>query len=330
MSITVKDIANAANVSTATVSRALNPEQTGIKPEVRREIVALAERMGYQKKGKKKNGATSSYVGVIYKRDPSSFSQSGVLGDRLYQALEVSLFGHGKQALMHNLALNDSIPAFLEDELVSGVLLVELDVPKNHSLIKDLSKRKIPTVAINCPSSLADFDLVSVDHMQCFQSLTQRLLDNTCKKVAFVSDDYGHFVTHNSYLGYNLALLENGYGPQETIWYTEENTAKIGQVTANKILEEGNIDGVICMTNIIAVNLIRTLEAAGKKVPQDIKVCGYDPQPYQTELSITSGIYDLEDVTQKAVDRLEYRAKLTDTNPVKVLSHCNIQEGSTD
>ena len=286
--------------------------------------------MGYQKKGKKKAAASSSYVGVIYKRTPSSFTQGGVLGDRLYQALEVALFGHGKQALMHNLALNDSIPAFIEDELISGVLLVELDISKDHHLIKELNKRNIPIVGINCPGSLADFDLVSVDHLQCFQSLTQRLFEKGCKKIAFVSDDYGHFVTRNSYLGYTLALLENGFGPQQTLWFTEENSADIGKATADKIIDDGSIDGVVCMTNIIAANLIRTLEAAGKKVPQDIKVCGYDPQPYQTELNITAGIYDLEDVTQKAVDRLELRATQPKSNSVKVLSHCNIQEGDTD
>lgn len=329
MSVTVKDIAEAAKVSTATVSRALNPEQTGIKPEVRKEIVELAEKMGYQKKGRKKN-TENTYVGVIYKRVPSSFSQSGVLGDRLYQAIEVALFGHGKQALMHNMALSESVPAFIEDELVSGVLLVELDIDQNHPLLKKLSDLKIPAVAVNYPGTLSNFDVVSVDLLQCFQSLTKRLFDKGCKKVAFVSDDYGHYATRNSYLGYTLALLEKGMKSDDTLWLTEKDSTDIGKASAKQILKDGSIDGIICMNNIIASNVIRTLEGAGKKVPKDIKVCGYDPQPYQTDLNITAGIYDLEDITQKAVDRLDYRATHPLSNSVKVLSYCNIQKGDTD
>ena len=329
MSVTVKDIADAANVSTATVSRALNPEQTGIKPEVRKEIVELAEKMGYQKKGKKKN-TNNSYVGVIYKREPSSFSQAGVLGDRLYQAIEVALFGHGKQALMHNMALNDSVPAFIEDGLVSGILLVELDISGDHTLLKRLRDLKIPAVAVNYPGALADFDVVSVDHLQCFQSLTKRLLNKGCKKLAFVSDNYGHYVTRNSYLGYTLALLEAGYDATESLWLSESNSSNLGRESAEKILKDGSIDGVVCMNNIIATNMIRSFESAGKKIPNQIKVCGYDPQPYQTDLNITAGIYDINDVTEKAVDRLDYRADHPLSNSVKVLSHCNIQSGDTD
>ena len=329
MSVTVKDIADRANVSTATVSRALNPEQTGIKPEVRNEIVALAERMGYKKKGRKANKTETGYVGIIYKREPTTFLNGGVLGDRLYHAIEVALYNQGKQALMHNIALNDAAPAFLKDGLVSGVLLVELDIDNDHKLLKELKKLKIPAVAVNHPGYLEKFDVVSVNYVQCYQLLTKRLLNKGCKKIVFASNDFGHYVTRNSFLGYGLAMYEVGKTPQETFWLKESDSVDVGRQIARDIIEDGTIDGVVCVTNQIAHNLIDELRKHGKKVPQDIKVCGFDPDSVD-ETEITSGIYDIPEMSTRAVELLSSASSQARTQPVKLTTYCRIQEGLTD
>ncbi|WDE99002.1 LacI family DNA-binding transcriptional regulator [Lentisphaera profundi] len=329
MSVTVKDIADRANVSTATVSRALNPEQTGIKPEVRNEIVALAERMGYKKKGRKASKTDSGYVGIIYKREPTSFVNGGVLGDRLYQAIEVALYNQGKQALMHNIALDDAAPDFLKDGLVSGVLLVELDIDNDHKLLKELKQLKIPAVAVNHPGYLDKFDVVSVNYVQCFQLLTKRLLAKGCQKIAFASNDFGHYVTRNSFLGYGLAMYEVGKTPQETFWLKEKDSLDVGRQIARDIVADGSIDGVVCMSNQIAGNLINELNNLGKRVPQDIRVCGFDPQSID-DTEVTSGVYDLPEMTTRAVELLAYRSHQTKIQPVKVTTYCRIQEGRSD
>lgn len=329
MSVTVKDIADRANVSTATVSRALNPEQTGIKPEVRNEIVALAERMGYKKRGRKSNKTDNAYVGIIYKREPTTFASGGVLGDRLYHAMEISLYHQGKQALMHNIALDDEPPAFLKDGLVSGVLLVELDIDNDHKILKELKQMKIPAVAVNHPGYLDNVDVVSVNYVQCYQLMTKRLLEKGCQNIAFASNDFGHFVTRNSFLGYSLAMFEIGKTPQETTWLKESDSADIGQEIAREIVADGTIDGVLCMSNKIAKNIIAELQALGKKVPGDVKVCGFDPSS-KDDTAITAAIYNLPEMTDRAVELLQYRSVKPKVNPVKLTTYCTIQDGDSD
>jgi LacI family transcriptional regulator len=329
MSVTVKDIADRAKVSTATVSRALNPEQTGIKPEVRNEIVALAEKMGYKKRGRKTNKNENAYVGIIYKREPTTFLNGGVLGDRLYHAMEVSLYHQGKQALMHNIALDDEPPAFLKDGLVSGVLLVELDIDNDHKILKELKQMKIPAVAVNHPGYLDNYDVVSINYMQCYQQLAKRLLNKGCKNIAFASNDFGHYVTRNSFLGYSLAMYELGKSPQETIWLKESDSDHVGKDMARQIVEDGTIDGVLCMSNKIAKNLIAELKALGKKVPKDIKVCGFDPES-KNDTEVTAALYNLPEMTDRAVELLQYRAIKPKVKPVKLTTYCTVQEGDSD
>lgn len=150
---------------------------------------------------------------------------------------------------------------------------------KHQHLYERLDEYRIPYVFIQgIFPQMEQKPYVLMDDCQGGYLLTKYLIGLGHRRIAgiFKVDDIQGQDRHK---GYVRALQEAGmaYDPDVVIWFhTEDRTVKpISEIT--RMVKAGvDIDAVVCYNDQIAMEAIRVLKIAGKRVPEDISVTGYD------------------------------------------------------
>src|SRR6202012_351856 len=77
--------------------------------------------------------------------------------------------------------------------------------------------------------------------------------------------------------GWRAALRDAGVGEPEVI--TGDWSARSGYETGKKLARMADVTAVFCSNDTIALGLIRALTEAGRRVPEDVSVVGFDDMP---------------------------------------------------
>lgn len=150
---------------------------------------------------------------------------------------------------------------------------------KNMNLYQKLEEYHIPYVFIQgCYSQMKDKPHVLMDDCKGGYIITKYLLSLGHKKIAgvFKADDTQG---QNRHKGYVMALQEAGifYDPDMVVWfYTEDRNIHPYEGIYKMAQEMEDMDAVVCYNDQTAVEVIRALKEAGRQIPEDISVTGYD------------------------------------------------------
>ena len=149
----------------------------------------------------------------------------------------------------------------------------------NLSQYQALDRMNVPYIFIEgIYHSLKDRPSILMNDEEGGFLVTNYLLENGHRNLLgiFKMDDYQGRQRHN---GFVRALRKFGlfYDPERVIWYHTEDR-KIKPAAMLEAIMESNmeVDGIVCYSDQIALDVIRTLERLGKRVPEDISVTGYD------------------------------------------------------
>lgn len=205
---------------------------------------------------------------------------------RLIQGMDKVLTENGYSIILKNTGNSRSKEAkVLEDILTKDIDGLIIEPSKSQILCRHtnlyamLDKYQIPYVFIQgVYSQMKDKPYILMDDCMGGYLVTKYLLDLGHKNLVgiFKADDFQGKERHK---GYVKALQEAGqtYDPDRVIWFHTEDRKSKPALMAKLMLEQGMaIDGVVCYNDQIAVDVIRALQAAGKRVPEDISVTGYD------------------------------------------------------
>ncbi|MBP3604105.1 MAG: GntR family transcriptional regulator [Lachnospiraceae bacterium] len=150
---------------------------------------------------------------------------------------------------------------------------------KHMNLYQKLEDYNIPYVFIQgCFSKMSHKPQVLMDDEKGGYTITRYLLDIGHKNIVgvFKADD---MQGQNRHKGYVMALQEVGmmYDPDSVIWFhTEDRKVHPYDAIMQMMNEHKKMDAVVCYNDEIALQVIRALRDAGRKVPEDISVTGYD------------------------------------------------------
>lgn len=173
----------------------------------------------------------------------------------------------------------------------------------NSELIKEMVRQRMPLVLIESPF---DFEApnVSVDReLGCYLQVKHLVSDVGCKKLAFLCMETSKCIEGQKKLaGYKKALQEAGlrfedqyFGEIEKL---EQNWFEAGEILGRQLVESGvDFDGVVLASDNLAPGVIRQLNKAGKSIPQDVAVIGFDDEDFTPFLSVPlSTIHQPRDV----------------------------------
>ncbi|MBX2945098.1 MAG: LacI family DNA-binding transcriptional regulator [Cyclobacteriaceae bacterium] len=277
--VTIYDIAEALNVSPATVSRGLK-DHPGLRKDTKRKILDTAKKMGYQYNTFASNlrRKKTNTIGVIVPRLNSYFMSTVIAG------MEKLVNENG-----YNLIISQSQESFKKE--IAGVntmynsridgLMVSLAYDtKDTEHFQALLTKNIPIIFFDRILEHAGCTSIVIDNHQAGYDATKHLLDQGCKRIVHLSGSLNRNVYADRLDGYKQALQERGIAFDPELVISNNLSDMGGEEAARQILEMNERpDGVFAANDTSAVACMRELKLAGIRIPEDIAFVGFNNDP---------------------------------------------------
>lgn len=278
MATTMDDIAKELGVSIATVSRALSNPDEKISDEVRRAIVELARKRGYQKR--RRRGKTVAFV-----IDNELFNLSSSFYTSIISAIQAEIasrhyFFQFAAVERENLSL-DRINLRLQD--LAGVALVGASDPE---FIAALESMMIPMVLVDYYIPTADIDTVLVDNVDGIIRAGQHLAELGHREVCYLSGNVDRISSHERRYGYLRAQEQFGFSTDPTLVEECAESISEGFEAMNRVFEATASvpTAVIAYNDMIAIGAMDAIKQRGYSIPEEISVIGFDDIPLASEV----------------------------------------------
>ncbi|MBB5325713.1 LacI family transcriptional regulator [Anoxybacillus tepidamans] len=299
-SVTMRDIAERLGVSSVTVSKALNDKE-GVSEELRTKIKMLAEELGYRFNAAAKSmkeGVTYN-VGVIIPERFTGLSQSFYL--KIYQAISKKLEEHGYYGMLYILDTEDeeqlNLPRIYYEQKVDGIILLG-QISKDY--IEKIQSVDIPKIFLDFYDEHSDVDTVITDNFYGAYEITNYLIKNGHRKIAYVGNIYSTSSIQDRFLGYFKSLLEHRIKLNEKFIINDRDER--GKYIDIELPDELPT-AFVCNCDQVAHNLVTKLKKLGYSVPDDFSVVGFDNDIYATitDPPLTTVEVDIEEMAKTAV-----------------------------
>lgn len=274
MAVTIKDVASAAGVSTATVSRVLSGRRP-VSEEIVRSVRAASERLGYQANvvARSLRVQSTGTVGMVVPHISNPFFPA------IVEAVERELAEDGLQLL-----LCDSQGSLVHEEArieallgrrVDGVLAIPCESAGSSRTIERASA-KVPLVLIDRTAGGGTTDFVGTDDATGMASLFAHLLDRGAASFAFVSAADRTSSARARHDGF-VRLAGRVDAASSAMALLGEFSFEWGREAGARLLAARRLpDAVVCGADIVALGLLSTFQAEGVDIPGDVLVTGYD------------------------------------------------------
>ncbi|MBC8588955.1 LacI family DNA-binding transcriptional regulator [Paratissierella segnis] len=271
--MTIKEIAELAGVSTATVSKILNGKDKDISEATRKNVLDIVEREGYIPNGiaKSLRIKNTKTIGIIMPDVMNLFFSE------LARGVEDAAEKKGYSVILCNSDNKESKEEkyiqILQEKMVDGIILTASE----NSVKRSLRRRKIPMVLLDRDISTDEkVGRITVDNEEGTYNATKLLIEKGCKNIGFISSNKTTKSSAQRLQGYENAILESKINFDKNKIFLQNYTIETGYKGTVSLLEKTNIDGICCGNDLIAIGAIKALKERGIKVPQDVKVIGFD------------------------------------------------------
>lgn len=279
---TSADVATEAGVSRTTVSFVLNGrEDIKIPTETRQRVLAAAERLGYHPHAPARQlaGGRSHIVALVLRQTPEQMAGDAVLAETLrgfasaaraegFRVMVEPLPPEGPQATYSSLLRAQHADGLV----VSGP---RIDDPSLIELVRDGSpvvlQGSLPDLAI--PS-------VDVDNVAGARGAVEHLLSLGHRRIACITNaPLVYTAAQDRLAGYHEALADAGLPPDETLIAEAAFDAPSGHAAMAHLLATTTFDAAFVASDVVALGAIGALREAGRRVPDDVSVVGFDDIP---------------------------------------------------
>ena len=276
--VTLEQVARVAGVSRATVSRVVNGN-TKVAPDVRRTVERAVDRLGYVPNPAARSLVTrkSQSIGLVI-AEPAGRLFDDPFFPRLLRGIGAALSSRELQLvlLMPQSPHEESrAERYLTAGHVDGALLASLH--GNDPLPAAVARRGIPVVVGGRPPAGAGVSYVDVDNVQGARSAVEHLLAGGRRAIATISGPPDMSAGFDRNAGYRQALAAAGRERDPGLEGVGDFTQSGGAEAMRQILaSRPHVDAVFAASDLMAAGAIQVLRAAGKRIPDDIAIVGFD------------------------------------------------------
>ncbi|MFE9450001.1 substrate-binding domain-containing protein [Streptomyces sp. NPDC006739] len=296
------DVARIAGVSHQTVSRVLN-DHPNVRPTTRDRVLAAVRELGYRPNAAARTLATrrTRTLGVI------SFNTT------LYGPA-CMLYGIEQAARQHEYTVTVAAVGTLDrrsvldavDRLrgqgVEGIIVIAPQTAAVGALAN--VPADVALVAVGCGTHTA-LASVAVDNEAGAELATSYLLDLGHRTVHHLVGPRSWLDAQEREAGWRSTLEKRGAPVVEPL-VGADWTARTGYELGQRIATDREVTAVFCANDHMALGLLRALQQAGHRVPEDISVVGFDDMP-ETEFfgpALTSVRQDFDELGRRALHAL--------------------------
>ncbi len=303
---TIYDVAGAAGVSLATVSRVLNnPEK--VKEETRQRVLKVIKELGYRPNVIARGLASrkTTTVGVVIS-DITRASVAEMLGgiNDIAQNYKYSikLF-----SIREDMDIIDTLHDIVAEQ-VDGVLYLNDELSENSvdDIKRMFNSNGIPFVFANVVSDDVDVPTVSIDYEKAGYEITKVMVAEQRQNIYLLSTARRYSVNDKKEAGYTRAMEEAGLEPK--IFRTSGDT-NINRQHFSTFFSDKKVDGAIGVRDSIAVSFMNIARDNGRHVPKDLAIAGFQNTKYAllsrpTLTSIDIPVYDIGAVSMRLLTKL--------------------------
>ncbi len=276
---TIQDIARLANVSKATVSRALNNSSL-VNQETKERIQAIAREHNFRINAPARNlslrqSHTVAFVAPAY--HPEFCSVDDLFGQEIMGSIGNGLHTLGYDLLVVHANPRDTAWAhyYLDSGRVDGFILMTSTHKQWH--IKTLVEMGAPFIVWGIPAPKFNYCSVTGDNITGGTLATQHLIRIGRQRIAFLGGPDDELTVQDRFKGYENALQAAGRSvdPNRVAYGDYSHASAIAAM--QRLMERSpDLDAVFVNSDLMAIGAISVIQNRGKRVPEDIAVVGYD------------------------------------------------------
>jgi LacI family transcriptional regulator len=279
MSIKAKDLAKQLHISAAAVSMALN-NKPGVSKETRNLVVAEAKKEGFDFSHiQEKNEKAGSIYFLIFKKngavvgDTPFFSEvaSGLAAEckkegYKFKSLYIYEEGGDVQRQLEDLNISDCI----------GIILLATEMSKEDLYaFKDVP---FPIVLLDAYFDLADYDSVLINNMQGAYLATSYLIQKTGQQPGYLKSALKISNFEERSHSFFSAVREHSFAASKSQVCLLTPSIDGAYDDMKRLLESGEKPApcYFADNDYIAIGAMRALKEKGFKIPEDVKIVGFD------------------------------------------------------
>ncbi|MCA9881920.1 MAG: LacI family DNA-binding transcriptional regulator [Anaerolineae bacterium] len=280
MPVTIRQVSEAAGVSVATVSRALNDSDHPVNAETKQRILDIAEKLGYHPNhiARSLRADRSPIIGIICDDITSPFTTMIVRGiqDRLKaDGYFCVVINTDWDPIDEQRAIKD-----MAGYLIEGIIFAETF----HQFASDelnVNDKKCVFVHRLFPKGFPHS--VIPDELYGGRLAVNHLIQLGHRRIGYINGSEDYYSSEERLLGYKTILEENGIAFDPALVEYGHFEVEQGYVAANKLLELPEPPTAIFAANdLMALGTIYAAQDKGLHLPDDLAIVGYDNQRIAT------------------------------------------------
>ena len=278
--VTIKDIANEANVSISTVSRILNfDESLNVSEDTRKRVLSIAEELNYVRVKERKNKAKKHSIGIV-----CSYSESKELNDPYFLSIRTTI---EKKCINENIEFNSLYISKILNESnnnyknIDGIIAIGIFQEEEIKSLKEISEN---IVFIDSSPEEWEFDSVVVDLKYGTMKALEYLYELNHVNIGYIG---AKVVPHNNegnsneLINYREASYRNFMLKINNLneeWIFKGNfTPEDGYNLMKKALKLKEIPTAFFIaSDPMAIGAYKAIAEEGYKIPEDISIIGFD------------------------------------------------------
>lgn len=312
----IKEVAESAGVSTATVSRVLS-NKPHVRPELRDRVMHAVEELGYRPNliARSLRSQRTNSIGLIVSdiRNPYFTSVSRAVEDTAHEK--------GYNVIFCNTDENPEKEALylqlMRDQNVAGVIF---SPTRQASADLDAYGIDFPIVVVDRsvnPCKLP-VDIIRIDNVDAACRLTRHLLENGYRRIAGL---FGEASTtgRERRVGYEKALRESGLLPLAR--YVPPRIEAGARAATTLLQSEVPPDAFLTTNSLLMVGVLQAIRNLGLRIPEQIGLVGFDKTTWSTlvQPSITLIDQPTYQIGRTATELLLERIQEPDKPPREVI-----------
>jgi len=295
---TIRDVARRAQVSVATVSRALNGLDN-VREQTRDRIVDAAKALGYvpHAGARSLSLARTNAIGVVLPDLHGEFFSEIVRGmDREasrsgYLLLLSNMHGRREQAALALRAMHGRVDALI----VMAPHLTQDEVAAALPI-------GLPSMLINTRDGSGVHPSIHLDNQAGARAVVDHFIALGRKRLVHIAGPAGNIDAHERADAFRTAASRHKVQCEVVHGDFEELS---GELAIGLLLERGaRFDAVFAANDNMAIGALQALRAAGLRVPEDVAVAGFDDIPLARHIGLTTVRVRIAELGERAVSRL--------------------------
>ena len=301
----IKEVAQEAGVSTATVSHVINNTRF-VSDEVRLRVNQAIERSRYYPNAHARSLASgkSKIIGLVISDIANPFFPD------LVKAIEEAAFERGYDTVLSNTNYDTErtshyVQRFIERQ-VAGVAVMTSEMSK--ALIDELAHRKVPVVFLDVGTTGLQMSNLQIDYEAGIEQAILHLVALGHRRIAYISGKIDIRSSRRRLEAFKRTIKQLFPDSPELIYY---GNFKIegGRRAAHEIFTTQKSDlptAVVAANDLTAIGAISEFEAAGLNVPRDVSIVGFDDIDFAalTKPALTTVSLPRDELGRRAVEML--------------------------